>query len=147
MPTADAVAQLLEDNPCVTELAIIVYSEPNHLFRSWEATNGLISHLTNDDSTRPTLYSQLSGIHLGCRNGTYFDHSLYLKMLQSRWNAEDRRLVAASLAMHEGPGPDAPTLNGLYALRNDGLGFLLAQDLEAVDVMDDWTYALSWTRR
>jgi hypothetical protein len=53
----------------------------------------LICHLTNDSSTRPMLYSQLSGIHLGCQYGTYFDHALYLKMLQSRWNAEDRRLA------------------------------------------------------
>jgi hypothetical protein len=144
---ASAVAQLLQDNPSVTELVIIVYSEPNHLFRAWKATNDLISHLTNDNSTRPMLYSQLSGIHLGCQNGTYFDHSHYLEMLQSRWNTKDRRLMAASLAMHEGPGPDAPTPNGLYALRKDGLGFLLAQDLKAVDVIDDWTYAPSWTRR
>ncbi|KAJ7457216.1 hypothetical protein B0H11DRAFT_2063389 [Mycena galericulata] len=97
-------------------------------------------------ATTTALGPHLSEIHVGCRNGTYIDHDLYLMMLQSRCRAGNLkcRLKAATLLTHLGMGPSGTTLDGLETLRRDGLDILLMEGRDALIGIKGWTYSSGW---
>ncbi|KAJ7113944.1 hypothetical protein C8R44DRAFT_984536 [Mycena epipterygia] len=142
-PTAHIVTHVLPQHPSITELAFRLggqYSE--HTTR-----DALISNLTISDPTGSTLSQQLSKIYFGCYGGAYIDYTLYLKMLQSWWKADNCALKHATLLRDSGPGPDPATVRGLDVLCQGGLDLFLGEGEEASDVMDAWILCPSWLNR
>ncbi|KAJ6568437.1 hypothetical protein DFH09DRAFT_1033835 [Mycena vulgaris] len=143
-PNPRQVSETLQKFPSITELAIITCGED--LEAVCEVGNTIIADLTSPHPTdSATVAPQLSKIDFGCEDETYIDHALYLKMLESRWRADNCALKAAALVRELGPGPNPVTLGGLNALCQDGLDLFLAKEKEGEEVISDWLYVAMWT--
>ncbi|KAJ7124362.1 hypothetical protein C8R44DRAFT_852255 [Mycena epipterygia] len=136
-PIPSAVTDILVEYPSVIELVVIILSS--------QSANNLISHLTVTNSTAMAAISQrLSQISFWCSDDSGIDYILHLHMLQSWWKAEHRNFKGAALLTSLGKGPDAATLHGLNALRQDGMELLVLQGREASERMDGWAYFPTW---
>ncbi|KAJ7737091.1 hypothetical protein B0H16DRAFT_1891740 [Mycena metata] len=136
--SAQAIIELLRRFPSITELAISMDSM-NH----YQAVHSLIAALTSL-SGDPSLAPGLNQILFGCQYGTDIDYEVYLDMLKSRWNAENCDLKLAALLIDSGKAPDQATLDGLAALRRDGLYLSVLTGSAAGDEMNLWSYATDW---
>ncbi|KAJ7457215.1 hypothetical protein B0H11DRAFT_1925153 [Mycena galericulata] len=151
-PPAYTALDILHRAPSITALALICDIDGGEDACA-EAVNHLISSLIiPDPDSDPNITAttapgpQLSEIYVGCRNTTYIDHDLYLTMLQSRWRAANmkRTLKAVTLLTHLGSGPSQTTLDGLEALRRDGLDVCLMEGQDALTGIEGWTYISDW---
>ncbi|KAJ7692135.1 hypothetical protein B0H17DRAFT_547368 [Mycena rosella] len=146
LPTTQITAEILQKYSSITELAIIFHIHDDDAPETDTPCNGgntLISSLTiRNPSESAPLSPHLSEISFGCED-TYIDYSLYLEMLESRWESADCALKSAGLLTGSFvPGPDPATLEGLRGLRRDGLELLVVKGKEAQDIMDDYTYSM-----
>ncbi|KAJ6580787.1 hypothetical protein B0H19DRAFT_484905 [Mycena capillaripes] len=124
----------------VTEIVISIH-DPD----ASDDIDALISALTVsevDGST--TAAPHLRCLFFGCENKSYIDYTVYLKMLESRWKADNCALTTAALLINSGPGPDYATLRGLDELRLEGLDLLLMEGKEATQEMRRWSYKTLW---
>ncbi|KAJ7124355.1 hypothetical protein C8R44DRAFT_875400 [Mycena epipterygia] len=116
MPTPHAANEILRQNPSILELVLVVPTS--------QSADNLISHLSISDSAGIlTISRQLSQISLWSSDHSGLDYTIYLHMLQSRWEAEDCDLKGATLLATSGKGPDLATLRDLDALRQNGMYF------------------------
>ncbi|KAJ7902473.1 hypothetical protein B0H13DRAFT_2513259 [Mycena leptocephala] len=129
-PTAGATTEILQNFSFVTELVFI-----NDCYAR-EEVDSLMTTLTIPNLAGSTAIApQLSLMYFGCSDKDCIDYSVYLSMLKSRWKAEGCALKAAALLTSLGPGPDASILQGLRALRREGLDLLLLEGEDAKDEM------------
>ncbi|KAJ6552817.1 hypothetical protein B0H19DRAFT_1377616 [Mycena capillaripes] len=139
----DPIAEILNNIPSIVELVITVA-----LAGFGDSTNTLISSLTVSDPPCPVVAPQLRGIFVACRGDSRIDYTLYLEMLKSRWKAARCALKSTVLLMESDPGPDLMTIQGLHALRQEGLKLVLLNDTDngtdASDVWRIWTLNPSW---
>ncbi|KAJ7483399.1 hypothetical protein FB451DRAFT_1234485 [Mycena latifolia] len=147
LPDARKVSEILRKYPSIIELAIMIH---NHLGEDldavYDAASTLISQLIIPNPTGSAAVSpQLTAIDFGCEEETYIDYALFLKMLESRWRAENCALKSAALVTDSGPWPNSATFDRLRSLGKDGLDLLLLDDLEGGEAMDGWSYASMWT--
>ncbi|KAJ7113984.1 hypothetical protein C8R44DRAFT_796031 [Mycena epipterygia] len=146
-PDAQATGAILRQHPSVTQLAIMVEGHDNSDWPTLhDRANALISHLTipGDATASAAISPQLSEISFGCKDHCSFDYSLHLQMLQSRWKVEGCTLKRAVLLIQSEPGPNAATVRGLDALREEGLDLFLGEGVEASDIMNDWMFYPRW---
>jgi hypothetical protein len=135
-PEADGTTQILGKLPFITELVIMI-DEAN----DDEELTPLMSALTITGST--VVAPQLRSFAVGCKDEIHIDHTAYLEMLQSRWKTEGCALNTATLAT-AGPGPDPTTLQGLQALRREGLELMVLAGADGTDEIESWEYFTSW---
>jgi hypothetical protein len=138
-PETHGTTKILGKVPFITELTIVIDDAD-----AIEQTNHLMSALTISQGVGSTAVApQLRSVALGCEDECDIDYTKYLKMLESRWRTEDCPLDTAVLAA-EGVGPDPETLDGLRALRGEGLNLLLIVGEEAIDETESWGCTSSW---
>ncbi|KAJ6530794.1 hypothetical protein DFH09DRAFT_1044749 [Mycena vulgaris] len=139
-PGANVTTQILRKYPSVTELGIVI--NPMH---PYDFADTLISQLTIPGPTGGgTISPQLYMLYFGCQRSSSINHTLYLSMLQSRWKAEGCSLQRAALLIESGPKPDAATLDGLNALRQDGMDVAISYGQDAVEEMHSWPCLPRW---
>ncbi|KAJ7147643.1 hypothetical protein C8R43DRAFT_1237164 [Mycena crocata] len=144
-PDARFTTEILEKFPSLTELVIILIDLEDDLRGLELAANTLIIELTTlKPNGKAAISPQLSTIYFGCEDETYFDYSLYLKMLQSRWHSGGGALKSAALFIASGPSPDPATLAGLDFLRRQGLDVLLLEGRDGSDLIDIVSFCLLW---
>ncbi|KAJ6504483.1 hypothetical protein DFH09DRAFT_1439925 [Mycena vulgaris] len=134
------ITEILRKAPSIVELAILTDNP-----EASAEIAALVANLTVTDPLGSTMIApHLSYMLFGCIGKGYIDHALHLKMLQSRWDAGNCALKAATLLKRSGPGPNPATLRGLDALRQDGMYISLLDGDEALDVIRAFTYSPSW---
>ncbi|KAJ7483424.1 hypothetical protein FB451DRAFT_1555395 [Mycena latifolia] len=143
-PDISTVSEILHKYPSITELVILAYSRSEDENAQGEGADTLVSHLTIPTGGA-AVAPQLRAIEFGCKCGTSIDCALYLKMLESRWGAQNCTLNSAALLTDSASGPDPVTLGGLRSLHKDGLDLLLLHGGQGADVMRHWTYNARWT--
>ncbi|KAJ6543636.1 hypothetical protein DFH09DRAFT_1322093 [Mycena vulgaris] len=145
VPTADITTGILHKYPSLTELFVIIHQHDDHdLNTTYQVVNTLISHLTTHSTESARISPQLTEIRIGCHAETYIDYALCLNMLKSRWKSADCALKSAAVLTASGPGPDSVTVEGLIALRRDGLDLILMEGSEAERAMDHGIYSIMW---
>ncbi|KAF7345509.1 F-box domain-containing protein [Mycena venus] len=133
--------QVLKKFPSITRLVLLIKGPC-----AGEALEALRSGLTVSEHAMATVVApQLRSIFFGwgLEDDISIDYQMYLKMLRSRWGAENSALEKVAL-LTEGSGPDSATLLDLHALRNEGLDLLVLQGPPALKEMVAWRYASSW---
>ncbi|KAJ7124294.1 hypothetical protein C8R44DRAFT_875350 [Mycena epipterygia] len=141
LPTADEAADVLQKYPSITELAILVHNSDDDS----ERANNLLSNLIIPSATGNSAISpQLCRIDLGCLADISIDYSLFLRVLKTRWNAEDCAIKAASLLTESNTGPDPATLRDLKVLRRQGMVLLVLKGTAMSQVMHSWRYVATW---
>ncbi|KAJ7483501.1 hypothetical protein FB451DRAFT_1364408 [Mycena latifolia] len=140
VPTAHSAVEILNKFPSIVELGIII-ADPAFSAE----VNTLLSTFTVPDVGDSTpVAPHLSCMFFGCDNESYIDYTMYLEMVQSRWKSADCNLEGAALLTDAAPGPDAVTLRGLDALRQEGLDVFLLEGPEASEIMGGWIYTSLW---
>ncbi|KAJ7498086.1 hypothetical protein B0H11DRAFT_1998626 [Mycena galericulata] len=139
LPDAHSMEEVLQKCSSLTEIALVIYDDDTEL----EVANTFLTHLTISPlpGTAVTL-PQLSKFSLKWAAGINFP--LYIRMLESRWNMEDRALNAAELITDSSLKLDPATLGALDALKKDGLDLLVLSDT-ARDMEKSWMYETQWT--
>ncbi|KAJ7658580.1 hypothetical protein B0H17DRAFT_345580 [Mycena rosella] len=125
---SDQVTEILRKLPSVGELVILL-----------TRASVPIPEILGSTVLAPQLRSISFGWEQECH-----DYALCLKILQSRWDAENCALKAASLLHISGTGPDTRTLQGLEVLRQDGLDLSLLNGNDASDAIHASSYSASW---
>ncbi|KAF7345506.1 hypothetical protein MVEN_01569100 [Mycena venus] len=122
-PDGTTTPKILQKLPSITGLGIVIDD-----CDACEGINLLMSTLTVSQVPGRTVAApQLRDLFFACEDESRIDYTVYLEMLKSRWRAADCALDTATLAIEEGPGPDSATLDGLHALRQQGLGLSFAK--------------------
>jgi hypothetical protein len=138
-PMAHTTAKVLKLTSSITELVVV------NNYEAREEANSLMKMLTVSNLAGSTAIApHLSLMFFGCTDGAHIDYTVYLEMLKSRWKAEGCALKTAALFTGLGPGPDASILQGLHALRRDGLDLLLLEGEDARDEMFRLAYIPAW---
>ncbi|KAJ6552722.1 hypothetical protein B0H19DRAFT_1154788 [Mycena capillaripes] len=131
----DPIGEILKNIPSVVELMITVA-----LAAFSDSTNALISYLSVGDPPGPVVAPQLRGIFVACRDETRIDYTQYLEMLKSRRKAVNCAVLeSAVLLWGSNPGPDLITIQGLHALRQEGLQLSLLNEIDhQTEAADLW---------
>ncbi|KAF8211005.1 hypothetical protein K438DRAFT_1808620 [Mycena galopus ATCC 62051] len=140
-PDAHTTTQMLQKFPSITELVIVLDDDDART-----EIDSLISTLTVTGSvsgSSAVVAPQLSSLFFGCEDDNNINYQMFLRMLKSRWEAEDCALKNAALVTGC-CGPDPATLGALCALRQEGLDLLLRSGVEASEEINGWLYATTW---
>ncbi|KAJ6481625.1 hypothetical protein C8R45DRAFT_307881 [Mycena sanguinolenta] len=131
---AHTIVEILRRFPFITELVI---SDESHSQEDFEL---LMSTLTS-----PQVAPQLHALSFASEDSSgVTDYSMYPKMLRARWEVDGSALTNAALLVEESGGPDSGTLQGLHALRMEGLDLLILEGPVALKEMYTWFYSSTW---
>ncbi|KAF7353517.1 ABC protein [Mycena sanguinolenta] len=135
-PSAHVTTMILQNLPIITEL-ILICAIPHS-----REVDSLICRLATSKHTGGTMVApQLRSLSFGFLSKNNLDYKLYLKMLDSRWRAEESRLENTALLVTGGLGPDLTTLYGLRALCDGGLNLVVLQGEKARNQIHAWLYS------
>ncbi|KAF7371155.1 F-box domain-containing protein [Mycena sanguinolenta] len=134
-PQAHMTTTILRNLSFLTEFIIISTSADHQ-----EEVDKLMSTLAASKHNGGTMVApQLRSIFVGCLHEKRPDYEMYLKMLSSRWRAEESALENAVLLL-DSDGPDLATLDGLYALHYEGLNLAVLDGENAMNEICAWLY-------
>ncbi|KAJ7023844.1 hypothetical protein C8F04DRAFT_1133442 [Mycena alexandri] len=138
---ARATTMILQKFTSITEFTVEVddSSSPDELHNLIT----LLSAPTHGEASA-VVAPQLSRISFGCQHDTFVDYPLLLEMFNYRWRAPDCVFEHAALLTDSGPVPNRTTVNGLDALRREGLNLVVVEGVEARDEMHSWSFSTSW---
>ncbi|KAF7340700.1 ABC protein [Mycena sanguinolenta] len=131
---AQTTAQILGKFTSITELALTVDQ-----FDSQAEIDSLMSTLTSSK-----LAPQLRSFFFGSEDRRMDDHTLFLKMLRTRWETDGSALKDVALLLGMDFEPDADTLGLLHALRLEGLNLRIQGGPMASKEIHSWFYSYSW---
>jgi hypothetical protein len=142
LPDPDTTTRILQKFTSITELVM----ESNDYWGTTRRADDLMATLTL--SSTAAIAPNLSRVVLACRNNDddddCIDYWSYIRMVQSRWRAEDCALKAAALLIGSGAPTDRTTLLALQMLREEGLDFVLIEGMAAMKEMKMGIYCAPW---
>ncbi|KAJ7648182.1 hypothetical protein DFH06DRAFT_1476269 [Mycena polygramma] len=126
---------IIQSVPSVTELRLVISkANASHV-------RALMEHLTVSEALMSTaVVPKLCCISFGYSRDSWIDFGVYLKMLKSRWEADDCALVKSVLLLQWTGGPGTVERNNFDALRREGmdLTFEVGMRSAASDIMNSW---------
>ncbi|KAF7371091.1 F-box domain-containing protein [Mycena sanguinolenta] len=136
VPETHTTIQILKTFPSLTELVMIMHDAGSEV-------STLISALRPGEST--VVAPQLQSLLLGFEVHDTPDWAAYFDMLKARWEAKNCTLKHAALITRGNSSPDSLILDGLLALRQEGLDFILPEnDSESLGFINAWLYGTTW---
>ncbi|KAJ6465183.1 hypothetical protein C8R47DRAFT_50137 [Mycena vitilis] len=140
-PDADVTCKILHGCSSITELIIVAANSDAE-----EDVDTLMTTLTVRNLPDNTVISpQLRFIVFGSENDGHPDDTLFLRMVKSRWDADDCALKSATLVVDSGPEPDPTIVDSFRALRQEGLNLsFLLDGYDGVDELKLLSYGTSW---
>jgi hypothetical protein len=128
--------QILQTLPSITELVIFNKSRRKR-------TNALTEALTVSNVAGSAFIApRLSFLLFVCGRGNSFDHTAYIQMVTSRWQATECALKSAVLLIESDSPLDPATFSSLDMLRREGLDFWHGP--AGMKEMNALLYAPSW---
>ncbi|KAK7031763.1 F-box domain-containing protein [Favolaschia claudopus] len=135
--------QILQNLPSLADLRIIC-DLPNTI--AVERLGALIFSLTifeaNGLNTAAPQLRTFSVAHV--KHTPTIPYQKYADMLNSRLEAADCELTAATLAISNAPYPDSASLSTLTAIRRQGHNFTFLKEWDAHKEMSFWEYKSTW---
>ncbi|KAK7031758.1 ABC protein [Favolaschia claudopus] len=136
--------QILQNLPSLADLRIIC-DLPNTI--AVERLGALISSLTISEANGPnTAAPQLRTFSVAhVKHTPTIPYQKYADMLNSRLEAADCELTAATLAIRDAPYPDSASLSTLTAIRRQGFNLTFLEGQDALKEMSLCEYESTWT--
>ncbi|KAJ7755200.1 hypothetical protein B0H16DRAFT_1830828 [Mycena metata] len=140
-PDAPSICILLQELPSITALGFIIDDSCTE-----EQVRDVIENFTVSESA--VVASQLRSLSFGVHTDELyfsFNYSAYVLMVKSRWESRSCALTSTTLLAGGEESIDATTLDGLNALRAEGLDMTLLHGKDATEAIYLWTFEPTWT--